>query len=95
MYGNKKKISKTNTAIKKKIILVVKKTPKIKNIDKIKKSVVENVIKPVHLEEGTSKNFINNLIRLKESPRTLAIKLQAEKRNIYNNKFVNPDLFRR
>ena len=86
----KKQISLTNVAIKKKALLIVKKTPKIEN-----KNEVESISQPEKIVILKDKKLSNILIKSKESPRTLAIRQQAKKKKISDNKFLNPNLFRR
>mgnify|MGYP006115643581 CR=1 FL=1 len=86
----KKQISLTNVAIKKKALLIVKKTPKIEN-----KNEVESISQPEKIVILKDKKLSNILIKSNESPRTLAIKHQAKKKKISDNKFLNPNLFRR
>jgi len=69
----KKKITSTNIAIKEKVSLIAAKPPKIKNTD-----AVEKVSKPKTLAIEEDKNFIDDLIRSKKSPRELAIAYQLK-----------------
>ena len=91
----KKQISLTNATVKKKALLIVKKTPKIENKTEVEIAAVESISKPEKIVILKDKKLNNILIKSKESPRTLAIRQQAKKKKISDNKFLNQNLFRR
>ena len=84
----KKQISLTNIAIKKKALLIVKKTPKIENKTEVEIAAVESISQPEKIVILKDKKLSSILIKPKESPRTLAIRQQAEKKKISDN-FLN------
>ena len=83
----KKQISLTNATVKKKALLIVKKTPKIENKTEVEIAAVESISQPEKIVILKDKKLSNIFIKSKESPRTLAIRKQAEKKKIFDNKF--------
>ena len=91
----KKQISLTNLEVKKKALLIVKKKPKIENKTEVEIAAVERISQPEKIVILKDRKLSNILIKSKESPRTLAIRQQAKKKKISDNKFLNQNLFRR
>ena len=91
----KKQLSLTNVVIKKKALLIVKKTPKIENKTGVEIAAVVSISQPEKIVILKDKKLGNILIKSNESPRTLAIKQQIKQRKISDNKFLNQNLFRR
>ena len=86
----KKKITLTNTKIKEKTFAVVKKPMKTKNI-----TVETKVIKPKYTVKEEKKNFFDILFESKNSPRQLAIALQAKIKEKSKNNYLSEYLFTR
>ena len=67
----------------------------IENKTEVEIAAVERISQPEKIVILKDRKLSNILIKSKESPRTLAIRQQAKKKKISDNKFLNQNLFRR
>ena len=86
----KKQIALTNTKIKEKTLIVVKKPVKTKNIN-----VEAKVIKQKDTAKEEKKNFFDIIFESKNSPRQLAIALQTKIKEKSKNNYLSKSLFTR
>ena len=86
----KKQITLTNTKIKEKTLVVVKKPVKTKNIN-----VGAKVIKQKDTAKEEKKNFFDIIFESKNSPRQLAIAIQTKIKEKSKNNYLSKSLFTR
>ena len=86
----KKQIALTNTKIKEKTLIVVKKPVKTKNIN-----VEAKVIKQKDTAKEEKKNFFDIIFESKNSPRQLAIAIQTKIIEKSKNNYLSKSLFTR